>query len=177
MAAFDDKAVIEFLRRSYFAVDGLWFVRTEEDRSYDEAMKLDEQVWEVMPKIQARKAKELLKIEGGSLADLALGLWLKFAAEGYAYQVAGRTQSVLRIHVYDCPWLQILRKSGRMSKASDICNRICAREAEIWAKQFSEDIDFSLEAKLPDGAPVCELLFTRPKDVETAPSPEMEAAG
>jgi len=179
MAAFDDKAIIEFLRRSYFAVDGLWFVRIEDEHSYEEAMRLDEQVWEILPKIQARKARELLKIKGGSLADLALGLWLKFASEGYVHRVMERTPHVLRIGIGACPWLEILRNAGRMSRAAGICDRICTRDFAIWAGQFSKDIEFSLESKLSEGAPACELLFTRPRAASALPEPnaEMEAAG
>lgn len=179
MPVFDERAVIEYLRRSYMAVDGLWFVKAEEQLSHGEALMLDEQVWQIMPKIQARKAKELLKIEGGSLSDLALALWLKFAAEGYEYRVAERTSHILRIHIHACPWLEILRKAGKMSQAAEICDRICGREGGIWAKEFSPDIEFCLETKMPDGAPVCNFLFTRPLSADAAPMPEeqMEAAG
>ena len=178
MPVFDEKAVIEYLRRSYFAVDGLWFVKTEELFSRDDALRLDEQVWQILAKIQARKAKELLKIEGGSLADLALALWLKFAAEGYEYRVAERTSRILRIHVHVCPWLEVLKKAGRMSGAAEICDRICGREGVIWAREFSPDIEFCLETKMPDGAPVCNLLFTRPlaADALLPPEEQMEAA-
>jgi len=178
MPVFDEKAVIEYLRRSYMAVDGLWFVKAEEMLSRSDALKLDEQVWEVLPKIQARKARELLRVEGGSLRDLALALWLKFAAEGYEYRVAERTSHVLRIHIHVCPWLEILRKAGKMSQAAEICDRICGREGAIWAREFSPDIEFSLESRIPDGAPVCNFLFTRPLAADTLPPPEvqMEAA-
>jgi hypothetical protein len=175
----DDKAIIEFLRRSYFAVDGLWFIRLEEEHSYEEALRLDEQVWEILPKIQARKARELLKIEGGSLADLAVGLWLKFAAEGYEHRVIERTPNVLRIHILACPWLEILRKAGRASRAAAICDRICTRDFSIWAAEFSKGIAFSLRAKMSAGDPVCELSFTRSFEATTLPRPEIqrEAAG
>lgn len=179
MPVFDEKAVIEYLRRSYFAVDGLWFVKAEEMLSEGEAMTLDEQVWQIMPKIQARKARELLKIEGGSLADLALALWLKFAAEGYEYRVAERTSHILRIHIHACPWLEVLRKAGKMSRAAEICDKICGREGAVWAREFSPDIQFCLESKLSAGAPVCNFLFTRPFVTDTIlPLEEqMEAAG
>ena len=176
-AMFDDKAIIEFLRRSYFAVDGLWFIRIEDEHSFEEAIRLDEQVWEILPRIQARKARELLKIEGGTLADLALGLWLKFAAEGYDHCVVERTTDVLRISVSECPWLSILEKAGRTSKAAEICDSICTRDFSTWAAQFSPGINFSLERKLSEGAPACELLFTCSAEIQPSPSAEREAAG
>ncbi|HUV04190.1 MAG TPA: DUF6125 family protein [Armatimonadota bacterium] len=174
---FDDKAIIEFLRRSYFAVDGLWFVCIEDEHSFEEAMRLDEQVWEILPKIQARNARELLKIGGGTLADLALGLWLKFAAEGYDHRVVERTPDILRISIRECPWLKILDKAGRMSKAAEICDSICTRDFSTWAAQFSPGIKFSLESKLSEGAPACELVFTCSAEIQPAPRAEREAAG
>ena len=173
---FDDKAIIEFLRKSYFAADGLWFVRIEAEHSFEEAMRLDEQVWETLPKIQARKARELLRIEGGTLADLALGLWLKFAAEGYDHRVVERTPDILRINISECPWLRILEKAGRTSKAAELCDRICTRDFSTWAAQFSPGINFSLERKLSEGPPACELLFTRSAQIQPTPCAEREAA-
>jgi len=173
---FDDKAIIEFLRDSYFAADGLWFVRIEDEHSFEEAMRLDEQVWDILPKIQARKARELLKIEGGTLADLALGLWLKFTAEGYDHRVVERTSNVLRISIRECPWLNILKEARRMSRAAEICDRICTRDFSTWAAQFSPGINFSLERKLSEGAPACELLFTCSAEIRPSPRAEREAA-
>lgn len=179
VAAFDDKTVIEFLRRSYFAVDGLWFIRAEDELSYADAMRLDEQVWEIMPKIQARKARQLLKIETGTLADLALALWLRFAAEGLEYRVIERTPDVLRIEILTCPWLDGLRKSGRMQIAPDVCERICTLDYSGWAAEFSKDIEFSFECKLSEGAPGCIMRFAR--TCESAEQPHLdekrEAAG
>lgn len=177
MVAFDDKAVIEFLRRSYFALDGLWFLRAEEELSYAQALRMDERVWEIMPKIQARKARELLKISGGSLAELALALWLKFAAEGSEHRVVERTQDVLRIDLLNCPWLAGLQKSGRKHTACDICERICARDYSTWAAEFSENIEFHFEAKLSEGAPACRLVFTRACGAQSNDDIELEAAG
>ena len=34
----DDKQTVEYLRRSYSAVDGLWFMKVEEKRGFEEAL-------------------------------------------------------------------------------------------------------------------------------------------
>lgn len=176
---FDDKTVIEFLRRSYLAADGLWFLKVEDTYSYDEALRLDEQVWEVLPKIQARKARELLGITGGTLADLAHGLWLKFASEGYQHRVLERTPDLLRIEITACPWLAVLQKAGRILRAREICNRICTRDFTGWAAQFAEGIRFTLESKMPDGDPACTLGFVCSSHISDFPEYEdsQEAAG
>src|SRR3990172_679654 len=115
MKQFDDKIVADFLRRSYFAVDGLWFVRVEAEHLLEEALRLDEQVWRVMPKIQARKARELLGVEGRTLADLVQCFGLKFAAEGYEHEVHWPSESEVEFVVSACPWYAVLSHSGRES--------------------------------------------------------------
>ncbi len=60
----ENQALVEYLRRSYTAVDGLWFVMVEEAHDFDHALALDERVWQILPKIQARKAREVLGITG-----------------------------------------------------------------------------------------------------------------
>lgn len=165
--------IIEFLRRSYFAVDGLWFVVCEEALGYDEAMRLDELVWKVMPKIQARKARELLALDGDPLSDLASGLALKFAAEDYGYLARPSPPGTLRLCVDHCPWKAAIQKAGRDQIMPDICSRICHPEMTTWGKMFSEDITFEMETRGCDGEAPCAFLYRHngaegPKDSEPA---------
>ena len=60
----DDRALVEYLRRAYHAVDGLWFMIVEEAHDFDHALELDERVWAVLAKIQARKAREVTGCSG-----------------------------------------------------------------------------------------------------------------
>ncbi len=161
MPEFKDSALIEFLRRSYFVADGLWFVRAEAEYGYDEALRLDEQVWDVVPKIQARKARELLGLQGDSLAEMALCFELKLTSEGHEYRIPENSPSRVIVEIAKCPWLEAMRKSGREGLAHDICERICTREATVWASQFSPDIEFGFDGRITDGCPVCRLVFTR----------------
>jgi len=54
MLKLTDKQIVEYFKRSYTAVDGLWFMKVEEIYGFDTALDIDEEVWKVMPKIQAR---------------------------------------------------------------------------------------------------------------------------
>ena len=62
--------VADYFNRSYKAVDGLWFMKVEEKYGFDSALELDNEVWKVMPKIQARMIKSFLGLENGSDALL-----------------------------------------------------------------------------------------------------------
>ncbi len=160
MPTFDDGALVEFLRRSYFVVDGLWFVRTEAEHGYDEALRLDEQVWDIVPKIQARKARELLGVRGSSLPEMVLCLQLKLDAEGHEYRVLESSPRRAVVEITECPWLSALTRSGREELANDICDRICTREATVWASEFSREIAFRFDCRMSCGGDCCRLVFT-----------------
>ncbi len=158
---FTDSQIADFLRRSYFVVDGLWFVKIEERHGFDEAMALDEEVWDVMSKIQARKARALLRIEGDSVEDLARAFQLKLAGEGHEYEIkVSQAEAVLTVRV--CPWYEILKSSGRTRIAEVIADRICKREFGGWAKEFGPGIEVAFEERLcveSDGCDTCRIVF------------------
>ena len=158
---FSDAQIADFLRRSYFVVDGLWFVKAEEGFGFDEAMALDEAVWDVMSKAQARKARALLGIESNSLPDLVRAFQLKLAAEGYEFDVSleeGKAAITVRV----CPWFEILRSSGRTQIAETIADRICAREFTGWIREFGGGIELEFEKRLcieREGCETCRMVF------------------
>ena len=158
---FTDAQITDFLRRSYFVVDGLWFVKTETQHGFEEAMEQDEAVWKVMSKVQARKAREMLGITGGSLDDLARAFQLKLSAEGYDFEVESSDIEV-RLNVRVCPWYEVLKSSGRTHIAQIIAERICAREFSGWASEFSPSIEFQILGRLcveSDSCCQCGMVF------------------
>jgi hypothetical protein len=162
--SFSHAQIAEFLRRSYFAVDGLWFVKAEDRHGFDEAMELDAAVWDVMSKIQARKAKSVLGIEGGSLEELANAFQLKLAAEGHDYDVERRASEVV-FTVRVCPWYEILKSGNRTHIAEIIADRICRTEFAGWAREFGPDIRLEMRKRLcveSDQCSQCEIAFVRP---------------
>jgi hypothetical protein len=56
-----DQQAAGYFHRSFAAVDGLLFVRVEEKHGFDVALEIDNEVWKVLPKIQACKPKSLLQ--------------------------------------------------------------------------------------------------------------------
>ena len=54
----------EYFRRSYTAADGLWFMMVEERLGFEQALQIDEAVWKVLPKIQARTMKGMMHLAG-----------------------------------------------------------------------------------------------------------------
>ncbi len=158
---FDDATLVEMLRRSYVACDGLWFVKAEEAHDLATAFDLDERVWEVMPKIQARKARELLSIEGGGLAELGQCFALKLASEGHEFEVLGPADGELVVQVTRCQWRAVLERAGRGHLGREIAHRVCANEGAAWAREFSDEISFTLDGNMCEGACACRYVFTQ----------------
>jgi len=153
-----DKA-LEYFKRSFFAVDGLWFVMLEGAYSFDKALEIDEMVWRVMPKIQSKKIRELYGIEGNSLRDLLRALEIKFGMEGYKAIVEEAGEDRALVLVRECPWLEIMRRAGREALAGRVGERICEAEYQAWADAFDDRIEFSLDSQLCRGDGACRLRF------------------
>ena len=65
MSDLTEEQKTEYFRRSYTAVDGLWFMKVEERMSFEQALQIDEAVWRVLPKIQARALKAMMDLPAG----------------------------------------------------------------------------------------------------------------
>ncbi len=111
MVELDSQQIIEYFQRCYKAVDGLWFMKVEEQYGFDRALDVDNEVWKVMPKIQARIIKSMLKLSDG-LDALFIGLKTKLELDGFKFK-AEKTENGFRITINDCPWHNFMIKSGR----------------------------------------------------------------
>ncbi len=85
MTKLSSQQVADYFNRSYKAVDGLWFMKVEEKHGFDAALELDNEVWKVMPKIQARMIQSFLGLENGSEALLE-SLVTKLELEGFKFK-------------------------------------------------------------------------------------------
>jgi len=137
----EDQALIEYLRRSYTATDGLWFMVVEQAHDFEHALSLDEQVWQIMPKIQARKARELLDIAANSLDDLIACFTLKLQADGHQFHIE-RSDNEVRFIITHCKWRELLRKSGREHLEQRISNVIWPAELAGWCSEFGDEFEF-----------------------------------
>jgi len=60
--------------RNLWAVDGLYFLEIEKLYGTETAVTIDAHVWEVMGKIEARKLKELLRLEHNDIPSMMTAL-------------------------------------------------------------------------------------------------------
>lgn len=160
MTQLSPEQIAEFFRRSYTAIDGLWFVKLEERYGFDVALDIDDEVWKIFPKVQARTLKGMLKLGGGEEAFLEC-FTAKLGVEGFAFQVERRSADGLRISISRCPWHEAMVKSGREALSGKIGARICDTEYSAWAAEFDERLRFASRSRICEGAGLCVLDFSR----------------
>ena len=85
MIRLSDKQIAEYFHRSYTKVDGLWFMKIEEKYGFDAALDIDNEVWKVFSKIQARLLKSLGKT-GDGIDALFECLTTRLALEGSEFK-------------------------------------------------------------------------------------------
>jgi hypothetical protein len=156
----NDKQIAEYLLRCFTAVDGLWFMKLEEKHGFDTALEIDNEVWKVMPKIQARMLKSMGNL-GNGIEALFDCLTTKLALEGFTF----KTEKIdnprgFRIIIEKCPWFELLVKSGRENLAEKLGNTICNTDCSTWASEFGDNIKFELQSQICKDSKHCILQFS-----------------
>ena len=157
----------DYFRRCYSAVDGLWCMKVEEKYGFDIALDVDNEVWKVFPKMQARKLKELTGL-GNGIEALYECLTTRFDLEGYSYSAEKLdADGAFRIVIDDCPWHNVIVGSGRGHLSDSVGGTICPTEFGVWAAEFSAAADAGggiraeLECRICAGSPTCAVRFSR----------------
>jgi hypothetical protein len=159
MDSLTDKQMLEYFHRSYKAADGLWFMKVEAKYGFNAALEVDKEVWKVMPKIQARMVKSMLGKAEGETALLA-SLKAKLSMEGFKFEVEQKPNG-FQIQINDCPWHNLMVKSGREEYSEKVGTAICTAEYSVWASEFDENMRFTLRAQKCKCSEHCMLSFTR----------------
>lgn len=157
MAKLSSKQVAEYFNRSYKAVDGLWFLKVEEKFGFDKALELDNEVWKIMPKIQVRLLKTFFDLENIKL-NLLDSVITKLDLEGFKFTTK-KSEKGFRITITDCPWYNLMIKSGRENLAKLVGKTICNTEYQIWVSEFGKENKFELVSQKCDKSKYCILDF------------------
>ena len=157
MGFLTNNQISEYFQRSYKASDGLWFMKTEEKYGFESALEIDKEVWKVLPKIQARMMKSMLKI-GEDKNALLESLKSKLIIEGFKFKII-MTEKGFQILINDCPWLNLMIKSGREKYSGKIGEKICNIEYSVWANEFEKNTQFKLATQKCKNKKHCTLDF------------------
>lgn len=158
MRNLNDAEKIRYLKRSYSAVDGLWFMKVEDSFEFDKALEIDNEVWKVVPKIQARFLKTALGVDKG-LEALEQCFTEKLWLDGIEFDVK-RNQNVLTITISSCHWHDLMVKSNRENLSHRVGETICNTEYSVWAQEFGENIFFKMLSRICSNGKECLLQFS-----------------
>lgn len=164
MKKLNSKEIQNYLYQSYSKVDGLWFVKVEERFGFDKSLEIDRQVWEVMPKIQARLLKSKLML-GDGIEALFECLKIKLELDNFKFKVkkigsSKSKNSSIIITVNHCPWHNLLVKSNRDKISDKIGSIICEAEYSKFSQEFGKNIHFELKDRKCKGSECCRFVFT-----------------
>ncbi len=159
MIKLSDNQKIEFLRHSYTAIDGLWFMKIEEKYGFEAALEIDKEVWKVFPKVQARLLKSMTG-QGSGLDALLECYTARLAMEDFTFHTEKSAEGVSVI-IEKCPWHEIMVKSGREKLSGQIGDVICQTECETWAEEFGEGIIFESKGRICKGEKCCIVKFEK----------------
>jgi len=181
----NSRQIKEYLQTSYAKVDGLWFLKTEEQFGFEKVLELDLEVWKVIPKIQARYLKsvpEIMKI-ANSMDMFLECLKIKMKLDNFVIRITLSKKNIknkindskkstahnsileenniITVTVNNCPWHNLMIKSGRENLSNRIGNTICRSGYSIFASEFDKNIKFELSDRICDKSACCKFVFTR----------------
>ena len=115
-----------FFERSFFTLDGLWMIETEEETNWKVALKIDLAVWKKLLKIIIRRLKKYLKSETNNLNDLIEILTFRWSIEGWDYELKQNEHAKAELIIKKCPYKAAMdRNPERQDKISFICRDMC----------------------------------------------------
>jgi hypothetical protein len=136
---YDQKLVADYLRKCFVSVDGLWFMKVEEDSDFEKALDLDIAVWRVLPKIEARTIQGLINT-GEGIDGLQRALEFKLSAELFRFELSPLSHEGFDLDLCDCPWVCHIKKANRQQFLDRISESICSVEYQNFVNEFGRDI-------------------------------------
>ncbi len=158
-AMYNQKLIADYLRKCFISIDGLWFMKAEEDADFEKALELDVEVWKVLPKIEARTIQELLGL-GKGMDALWQALEFKLSAEDSRFKLSPLGHNGFTLEVRDCSWVAHIRKANREQFLERISESICSLEFGTFALEFGSDISVEHDRSSCRSKAGCRFYFS-----------------
>jgi len=157
----NQKLIADYLRKCFVSVDGLWFMKAEEDAGFEKALELDIEVWKVLPKIEARTVQELLGL-GKGIEALRQALEFKLSAEDSRFELSSLGTDGFTLDVHDYSWVAHIKKANREQYLARISESICSLEFDNFALEFGFDISIEHDRSCCCSKGSCRFQFKTP---------------
>jgi len=155
----DDK--LFFFEKSFFTLDGLWMIETEDTTNWETALKLDVIVWKELLKVIFRRLKKYLQLEKNDLTNLIDILTFRWSIEGWEYKVLQHKYDKVKILVNQCPYKAAMdRNPERTEKQSLICKEMCIPFYKSTINDFNKDIIINRTEYMGLSGSYCDFSFS-----------------
>lgn len=149
-----------YFEKNFRTLDGLWIIETENEISWDIALKLDIIVWQELYRIIFRRVKKYLKIQNNSLLDLVEILSFIWNCEGNFHEIIKKTDNEILINMKTCPYIEaMLRNPQRHERVISICTDMCIPYFEPVVKEFNPRIKLIRNKFIGLGDQKCNFHF------------------
>jgi hypothetical protein len=155
----DDK--LFFFERSFFTLDGLWMIETEEMTNWEIALEIDLIVWKKLLRVVIRRLKKYLNLEGADLTNLIQILTFRWSVEGWKFSLIQNDVDKVKILVNQCPYKSTMdRNPERKEKQSLICKNMCIPFYKAVIKDYNENISIERTGYMGLGDDYCDFTFS-----------------
>ncbi len=160
----DPEELTSLRLRALTAIDGLWFMAVEKKYGFDEALRMDLEVWSSYGLIQLKRVSKALGISLNSdsppeLEDIGVLLENICMIDGTECESRIINSNSMMFTVRKCPWWENLQRSRRdeIIPCEIIDNSIFA----CWLKNVDPSLTFEITRSIPKGAESCEWIVER----------------
>ena len=155
----DDK--LFFFERSFFTLDGLWMIETEEMTSWEIALKIDVIVWKKLLRVIIRRLKKYLNFDENDISNLIEILTFRWTIEGWKYVIQQHDNNKVTIVVSECPYqAAMVRNPERKEKQQLICKNMCIPFYKAIINDYNEKIAIERTGYMGLGDEVCDFTFS-----------------
>jgi len=130
-----------YFEKSFFTLDGLWMIETENETDWETALKIDLAVWIKMLNIIFHRLMKYLNLEGNTLKNLIEILTFRWSIEGWDYKLLKNEEKEASIRILKCPYKNIMeRNQKRQEKIPLICKDMCIPFYKAIIEDFNPEI-------------------------------------
>jgi hypothetical protein len=151
-----------FFERSFFTLDGLWMIETEEMTNWETALKIDVIVWNKLLKVIIRRLKKYLNLDKNDLINLIKILTFRWTIEGWKYDIIQHdADDRFTILVSQCPYKSSMdHNPERKEKQQLICKNMCIPFYKAIIKEYNEKITIERTGYMGLGGRNCDFTFS-----------------
>jgi hypothetical protein len=153
----DKDTMIKLLQGAYVAIDGLWFLGVEKAYGFEEALRIDLDVWGSWMQILSKRIQRETGIKGNDLLSIAKIIKIASDIEGSDLEVIEITEDRAVLRTKTCRWYENLKKAGRENLAP--CEKVEEATFLLFIKALNPKMRVTQTSWIPKGDKYCDFVI------------------